>query len=77
MKEKSEEMEVKEDTKQEEKQAVKLPEDTYTIEDFVANADAFGVKPEAIIGAMKLAGKDVATKEEMAKYLAEFLRKEV
>jgi len=77
LKEKSEEMEVKEDTKQEEKQAVKLPEDTYTIEDFVANADAFGVKPEAIIGAMKLAGKDVATKEEMAKYLAEFLRKEV
>lgn len=77
MKEKSEKMEVKEDTKQEEKQAVKLPEDTYTIEDFVANADAFGVKPEAIIGAMKLAGKDVATKEEMAKYLAEFLRKEV
>jgi len=77
LKEKSEEMEVKEDTKQEKKQAVKLPEDTYTIEDFVANADAFGVKPEAIIGAMKLAGKDVATKEEMAKYLAEFLRKEV
>jgi len=77
LKEKSEKMEVKEDTKQEEKQAVKLPEDTYTIEDFVANADAFGVKPEAIIGAMKLAGKDVATKEEMAKYLAEFLRKEV
>jgi len=55
----------------------KEAEDVYTLNDLVANAGIFGVKPEAIIGAMKMAGKEEATKKEISKFLAEFLRKEV
>jgi len=55
----------------------KEAEDVYTLNDLVANAGIFGVKPEEIIGAMKMAGKEEATKKEISKFLAEFLRKEV
>ena len=75
MKEKNEVIEEEQNTKIKPKE--KEAEDVYTLNDLVANAGIFGVKPEAIIGAMKMAGKEEATKDEISKFLAEFLRKEV
>jgi len=55
----------------------KEAEDVYTLNDLVANAGIFGVKPEAIIGALTMAGVKEATRSQMERYLQNFLRKEV
>lgn len=58
----------------------KKEESTYTVEEFVKAADSvFGkhYSPDIIRAAMKVAGKDTATKAEAKKIISEFAEKEV
>ena len=58
----------------------KKEESTYTVEEFVKAADSvFGThySPDIIRAAMKVAGKDTATKAEAKKIISEFAEKEV
>lgn len=62
----------------------KKPDKTATIEESVYNrneliaaASSFGVKPEVIAGALKLAGKDKMTKSEAEKAIKLYLERKV
>ena len=62
---------------QETQPEIKEVEPVYSMEDFISNASALGVKPEAIVGALTMAGVKEATRSQMERYLRDFLRKEV
>jgi len=49
----------------------------YTREELLEGAYAFGVKPEIVAGALRLAGKDAMTKAEAEKAIKAFLEREV
>ena len=62
----------------------KKPDKTATIEEpvynrneLIAAASSFGVKPEVLAGALKLAGKDTMTKAEAEKAIKLYLEREV
>lgn len=52
-------------------------EAVYSREELVAAATAFGVKPEVVAGALRLAGKDSLTRAEAEKVIKKFLERKV
>ncbi len=49
----------------------------YNRSELIAAASSFGVKPEVVAGALKLAGKDSMTKAEAEKAIKAFLERKV
>ena len=56
---------------------VQQPEACYSRSELIAAASSFGVKPEVMAGALKLAGKDTMTKAEAEKAIKAFLERKV
>jgi len=56
---------------------VQQPESVYSRSELIASASSFGVKPEVVAGALKLAGKDTMTKAEAEKAVKDFLERKV
>ena len=56
---------------------VQQPEARYSRSELIAAASSFGVKPEVVAGALKLAGKDTITKAEAEKAIKDFLKRKV
>ena len=56
---------------------VQQTEARYNRNELIAAASSFGVKPEVIAGALKLAGKDTMTKAEAEKAIKDFLERKV
>jgi hypothetical protein len=54
-----------------------IEEPVYTRNELIAAASSFGVKPEVVAGALKLAGKDMMTKTEAEKAVKDFLERKV
>ena len=54
-----------------------VEEPVYSRGELIAAASSFGVKPEVIAGALKLAGKDTMTKAEAEKAIKDFLKRKV
>ena len=59
------------------KVTVHQPETHYSRSELIAAASSFGVKPEVVAGALKLAGKDTMTKTEAEKAIKDFLKRKV
>ena len=55
----------------------KQPDVVYSRSELIAAASSFGVKPEVMAGALKLAGKDTMTKAEAEKAIKDFLKRKV
>jgi hypothetical protein len=49
----------------------------YDCSELIAAASSFGVKPEVMVGALKLAGKNTMTKAEAEKAVKDFLERKV
>jgi len=56
---------------------VEMPESVYNCSELIEAALSFGVKPEIVAGALKLAGKDSMTKTEAEKAIKVFLKRKV
>ena len=56
---------------------VQQPEARYSRSELIEAASSFGVKPEVMAGALKLAGKDTMTKAEAEKAVKDFLERKV
>jgi len=56
---------------------VQQPEACYSRNELIIAASSFGVKPEVMAGALKLAGKDTMTKAEAEKAVKNFLERKV
>lgn len=52
-------------------------EPVYIREELIAAASSFGIKPEIVAGALRLAGKDSMTKTEAEKAIKNFLERKV
>lgn len=52
-------------------------EPTYSRAEIMASAFSFGVKPEVMAGALKLANKDELTKSEIKEAIEQFKRRRV
>jgi len=59
------------------KVTVQQPEARYSRSELITAASSFGVKPEVMAGALKLAGKDTMTKAEAEKAIKDFLERKV
>ena len=59
------------------KVTVQQPEARYNRSELIAAASSFGVKPEVVAGALRLAGKDTMTKAEAEKAIKDFLKRRV
>ena len=56
---------------------VQQPEARYSRSELIEAASSFGVKPEVMAGALKLAGKESMTKTEAEKVIKAFLERKV
>jgi len=56
---------------------VQQPEARYSRGELITAASSFGVKPEVMAGALKLAGKDTMTKSEAEKVIKLYLERKV
>lgn len=56
---------------------VTIEEPVYNRSELIAAASSFGVKPEVMAGALKLAGKDTMTKTEAEKAVKLYLERKV
>lgn len=56
---------------------VETPESVYSRSELIEAASSFGVKPEVMVGALKLAGKESMTKTEAEKAIKAFLERKV
>ena len=56
---------------------VQQPKACYSRNELIAAASSFGVKPEVMAGALKLAGKESMTKTEAEKAIKAFLERKV
>ena len=54
-----------------------IEEPVYSRSELIAAASSFGVKPEVVAGALKLAGKESMTKTEAEKAIKAFLERKV
>lgn len=54
-----------------------IEEPVYSRSELIAAASSFGVKPEVMAGALKLAGKGTMTKAEAEKAVKDFLERKV
>lgn len=52
-------------------------EPVYSCDELIAAASSFGVKPEVVAGALRLAGKDSLTRAEAEKAIKIFLERKV
>lgn len=52
-------------------------EPVYSRDELIAAASSFGVKPEVVAGALKLADKDSMTRSEAEEAIRKFLRRKV
>lgn len=52
-------------------------EPVYSRDELIAAASSFGVKPEVVAGALRLAGKDSLTRAEAEKAIKTFLERKV
>jgi len=52
-------------------------EPVYSRDELIAAAFSFGVKPEVVAGAMRLAGKDSMTRAEAERAIRKFLERKV
>ena len=59
------------------KVTVQQPEARYSRSELITAASSFGVKPEVVAGALKLAGKDSMTKADVEKAIKKFLERKV
>lgn len=59
------------------KPAAQQPESLYSRNELIGAAFSFGVKPEVVAGALKLAGKDEMTKAEAESAVKKFLERKV
>jgi len=59
------------------KVTVQQPEARYSRSELITAASSFGVKPEVVAGALRLAGKDTMTKAEVEKAIKDFLKRKV
>ena len=59
------------------KVTVQQPEARYSRSELITAASSFGVKPEVVAGALRLAGKDTMTKAEAEKAIKDFLKRRV
>ena len=59
------------------KVTVQQPEARYSRSELIAAASSFGVKPEVVAGALRLAGKDSMTRPEAEKAIKRFLQRRV
>lgn len=50
---------------------------TYTREELIAGSAGFGVKPEVMAGALRLAGRDRLTRAEAEQAVKTYLKREV
>lgn len=55
----------------------KQSEPTYTREELIAGAAGFGVRPEVMAGALRLADRDRMTRDEARKAVEMYLKREV
>ena len=53
------------------------PEPQYSRSELIEAASSFGVKPEVVAGALKLAGKESMTKAEAERAIKRFLQRRV
>ena len=56
---------------------VTIEEPVYSRSELIAAASSFGVKPEVMVGALKLTGKESMTKTEAEKAIKDFLKRRV
>lgn len=56
---------------------VQVQEPVYSRDELIAAASSFGVKPEVVAGALRLAGKDSMTRAEAEKAIKAFLERKV
>lgn len=56
---------------------VETPKSVYSRSELIEAASSFGVKPEVVAGALKLAGKDSMTKADAEKAIKKFLERKV
>jgi len=56
---------------------VQKQEPVYNREELIAAAFSFGVKPEVVAGALRLAGRDKMTRTEAEETIRKFLRRKV
>jgi hypothetical protein len=54
-----------------------IEEPVYSRSELIEAASSFGVKPEVVAGALKLAGKESMTKTEAEKAIKDFLKRKV
>ncbi len=59
------------------KVTVHQPEPHYSRSELIEAAFSFGVKPEVVAGALRLAGKDSMTRPEAEKAIKRFLQRRV
>ncbi len=59
------------------KPAAQQPESLYSRNELIGAASSFGVKPEVMAGALKLAGKNEMTKTEAERAVKRFLERKV
>lgn len=52
-------------------------ETQYSRDDLIAGAAAFGVRPEVVAGALRLAGRDRMSRREAEEAIRRFLKREV
>jgi hypothetical protein len=55
----------------------RVQEPVYSRDELIAAAFSFGVKPEVVAGALRLAGKDSMTRAEAEKAIRQFLARRV
>lgn len=56
---------------------IEIEEPVYSRNELIAAASSFGVKPEVVAGALRLAGKDNMTRTEAEKVIKAFLERKV
>lgn len=56
---------------------IQQEEPVYSRDELIAAASSFGVKPEVVAGALRLAGKDSLTRAEAEKAIKAFLERKV
>jgi hypothetical protein len=65
------------ETKETVVEQVQPQEPVYSRDELIAAAVSFGVKPEVVAGALRLAGKDSMTRAEAEKAIKAFLERKV
>lgn len=63
--------------KEQKETVIQQQEPVYSRDELIAAASSFGVKPEVVAGALRLAGKDSMTKAEAEKAIKLYLERKV